>query len=529
MAARRDANKLAYGDFQTPLHLAQQVCARLLALGLNPRSIVEPTCGLGTFVVAALQSFTNVENLAAMDINPAYVQATRQAVHDGIGERDHVHLDITVGDFFLTDWEQRLASWPDPILFIGNPPWVTNAGLSILGHANIPPKGNFRQLGGLEAVTGASNFDISEAMLLRLMTLLQHRRTGFIAMLCKQHVARKVLLHHWQTSEVAATCSLFKIDTPKLFGVAVEASLLLFDATQPAANRICAVYDRVDSPRPVGQIGFHAGKLVSDIHLHNVWRHLARPNDSAPRYQWRSGIKHDAASVMELIATAQGYQNKLGETWRLEEEHLFPMLKSSDIVSERVVAPRFMMLVPQFHVGQETSSIRHTAPATWDYLNHYGAILDGRKSRIYRGRPRFAIFGVGEYTFAPWKVAIAGMYKKLRFKVVGPVAGRPVVFDDTCYFLACASEAEARFLADLFNSPAARAYYTALVFWQDKRPITARLLRALDIGRLAEALGVGPQLDAFQQSDEWEAEPVQLRLLEGGELYETTPERYDLA
>lgn len=50
---------------------------------------------------------------------------------------------------------------------------------------------------------------------------------------------------------------------------------------------------------------------------------------------------------------------------------------------------------------------------------------------IYRGKPRFSVFGVGDYTFAPWKVAVSGFYQVPRFVKVGPMGGKPVVFDDT--------------------------------------------------------------------------------------------------
>ena len=34
-------------------------------------------------------------------------------------------------------------------------------------------------------------------------------------------------------------------------------------------------------------------------------------------------------------------------------------------------------------------------------------ILDNRKSSIYNKRPRFSIFGIGDYSFSKWKVAIS--------------------------------------------------------------------------------------------------------------------------
>ena len=91
-------------------------------------------------------------------------------------------------------------------------------------------------------------------------------------------------------------------------------------------------------------------------------------------------------------------------------------------------------------------------------LNRHGALLGKRGSVIYKNKPLFSIFGVGPYSFAPWKVAISGFYKKLHFVKVGPVDGRPVVFDDTINFLPCWSEEEADFLETLLNSAAAEEF-----------------------------------------------------------------------
>ncbi|MDE2507148.1 MAG: hypothetical protein KGM43_08060, partial [Planctomycetota bacterium] len=204
---------------------------------------------------------------------------------------------------------------------------------------------------------------------------------------------------------------------------------------------------------------------------------------------WRSGVKHDCSKLMELRAEAGLYRNGFGELVELEDDCIYPMLKSSEIARESSSEPARRMLVTQKSVGDDTSMLREVAPKTWEYLESRGALLDRRASRIYRNRPRFSVFGVGPYTFAPWKVAISGFRKSLEFVVVGPYEGRPVVVDDASYFLSCETEEEARFVADLLNSAPAREFYSAYVFWDAKRPITIELLRRLDLRALAGELG----------------------------------------
>jgi hypothetical protein len=253
------------------------------------------------------------------------------------------------------------------------------------------------------------------------------------------------------------------------------------------------VFEGLDAAQPAGEIGYVDGHLVADVAGYRQWKHLIGESP----YRWRSGIKHDCAAVMELRRVGDRLRNGHGETVALEERLLYPMLKSSELAREADVTPSRVMIVPQRAIGEDTSRIARAAPRTWRYLARHRAALDRRGSSIYLGRPPFSIFGVGDYTFALWKVAISGLYKKLRFRVVGPVAGKPVVFDDTCYFVACGSRAEADLVGALLSSEVAREFFASFVFWDAKRPITADLLRRLDLRRLARELGKAAELDRW--------------------------------
>ncbi|MEK6250251.1 MAG: hypothetical protein N2C12_18855, partial [Planctomycetales bacterium] len=187
----------------------------------------------------------------------------------------------------------------------------------------------------------------------------------------------------------------------------------------------------------------------------------------------------------------------LDEIVELESENLFPMLKSSELTGERAQNPTRFMLVTQRAVGQETADIQHKAPKTWDYLTSHATSLDNRASSIYRNRPRFSIFGVGPYTFAPWKVAISGFYKRLEFTKVGSHGGKPILLDDTAYFLSCQTEREADTLCALLNSDTASAFFGAFIFWDSKRPITATILSKLNLAALAAESGLAGQVQQY--------------------------------
>ena len=62
-----------------------------------------------------------------------------------------------------------------------------------LGSRNLPIKRNLKRLSGLDAMTGASNFDICEAIWLKLLEDLAPQGEPLIALPCKTAVARNVL------------------------------------------------------------------------------------------------------------------------------------------------------------------------------------------------------------------------------------------------------------------------------------------------------------------------------------------------
>jgi len=471
------ARRIALGDFQTPPTLASGVCRRLAATLRHPvASIVEPTCGTGNLLVAALEAFPACERALGIEIRAAEVRALRAELRRrGLAARARVETS----SFFDVAWATRLAALPPPILVIGNPPWVTNADLGALRSDNLPTKANLDGLPGIAALTGKSNFDISEWMLRALLAALDGR-DATLAMLCKASVARKVLAAAWTAGHRIATAATYRVDAARWFGASVEACLLVCELGRRAGPPRCARFSDLDAATPDGAFGMHDGVLVSDVERFERSKHLLGESTHA----WRSGIKHDCAAVVELRPAGAGrYDNGDGERVRLEPDLVFPMLKGAEL-ARGVVRPSRCMLVTQRRVGEDTAPIANRAPRTWRYLLAHRARFERRASRVYRGKPPFSMFGIGDYAFAPWKVAIAGLSKRIAFRVVGPHEGKPVVLDDTCYFVACASRAEARAMCRRMSSPPVIELLSSLVFRDAKRPVTAEMLRRIDASKL---------------------------------------------
>ena len=383
MAVRKKTkSKAEFGDFQTPPALTEQVCALLVDHGLHPSSVLEPTCGTGSFLAAAVRAFPAARQIVGMEINPQYVAQAESLLN---GARSDAHVHIQQADFFQTDWEELIRDLPKPLLVLGNPPWVTSAELGSLGSSNLPEKSNFQGHSGIEALMGKSNFDISEWMLLRALEWIEGQ-DATLAILCKVAVARKVLLHAWKHGHRCCGAEVHRIRALEHFGASVDACLFVVSGHPHRTETECSVYDSVGQAYPTSCFGFRDGQLVADLQRYDEWKHLAGPQ----RYRWRSGVKHDCSKVMELRRCGpSSYINGLGEEVELEPNSLFPMLKSSELANGAVLEPTRCMIVTQSAPGEPTSHIESQAPLTWQYLCAHGDRLDSRGSTIYKKRPRF--------------------------------------------------------------------------------------------------------------------------------------------
>jgi hypothetical protein len=226
-------------------------------------------------------------------------------------------------------------------------------------------------------------------------------------------------------------------------------------------------------------MGFFEGRLVGDVAVLRRHRYAV----GVSPLTWRQGLKHDAAAIMELSAdgAAGPYRNRLGEVVDVEHEFVYPHLKGSDLRKPPGERPRRAVIVTQRKIGEETLGLEFEAPRLWRYLQHHADRFAGRKSSIYRRQPPFALFGVGPYSFAHYKVAVSGLHRPPRFRAIGPVGGRPVMLDDTCYQLPCRLAGEAAVLTAMFNHPTTLESLRALSFGDAKRAVTKGQLQWLDL------------------------------------------------
>jgi trans-aconitate methyltransferase len=110
--------RIEFGDFQTPLPLAREICASLESRGVPADVIIEPTCGLGVFLRAAAECYPKAE-LRGFDIKSDYVAAAAKSLSDlGVAHRTAIQQQ----DFFTHDWNREVKGATGAILILGNLP-----------------------------------------------------------------------------------------------------------------------------------------------------------------------------------------------------------------------------------------------------------------------------------------------------------------------------------------------------------------------------------------------------------------------
>lgn len=473
-----EPDRSEYGDFQTNKELSNRVCKLLKEQNTSPEIIIEPTFGKGNFILACLENFKTTKYIYGIEIYKPYVWETKFAILNyflaskqrGIPEIYLFHNNIFDFDFENIFQKHQKQN----ILIIGNPPWVTNAKLSSLESNNLPLKSNFKRHKGLDAITGKGNFDLGEFISLQLLSKFSNS-TGQFAFLVKNSVAKNILLEQIKTKYPISGFKQYDIDAKKEFNVSVNACLLTCSLNKNPAFTINE-YD-LYSKQYIRQYGWVDNKFVANTELYKETKYL----DGISPFEWRQGVKHDASKIMELEKINGHYQNKNKEVVEIEEDLVFCLLKSSDLKGGKVNTSRKYTIITQKKTGQNTRYIKEIFPKTYAYLSSNKEIFSKRKSSIYKGKPDFSIFGIGDYSFKPFKVAISGMYKTTRFTLVKPNNNKPIMLDDTCYFIGFDTLVDAEITWLLLNKKITQDFIQSIAFQDAKRMITKDLLMRIDL------------------------------------------------
>lgn len=481
-----EPDRAEYGDFQTNTDLANKVTLHLASKNISPDIVIEPTCGKGNFIIASLRNFKNIKNIFGVEIYKPYIWETKfSIVNFFLANPDSNKPDISIShcNVFGFDFKQIAKQYSiKDILVIGNPPWVTNSKLGSLNSTNLPKKTNFKNHSGLDAMTGKGNFDIAEFITLTMIETFQNMK-GHLLLLVKNSVIKNIVFDQNKNKYKIASIEKQCIDSKKEFNVSVEASLFYCKLnSNPTFD--CEEFNFYDNKTSYLKFGWLADKFVSNIY---TYIHTKEVDGECP-FVWRQGLKHDCSTVMELDKVNGHYVNGLNEEVKLEDGLVYGILKSSDLKNTVINQTRKFTIVTQKKVGQETKYIKTEYPKTYQYLTQHQTNFNARKSSIYNNKPLFSIFGIGDYSFKPFKVAISGLYKTFHFTLILPQDNKPVMLDDTCYLIGFDKIEFAVYSLILLNSDTTVQFLQSVTFPDAKRTFTKDVLMRIDLLELAKQI-----------------------------------------
>ena len=484
----QEPDRTEYGDFQTNNNLAFDIITHLAKKLSFPDVLLEPTCGKGSFILAGLKVFPNLKAVYGVEIYKPYLWETKFSIlayylnHCLLPKPKITLFHNDVFGFNFKNIAKKIVN--ENLLIVGNPPWVTNAMLGGLNSNNLPAKSNFKNHGGLDAITGKGNFDIAEAITLMLLDSFESVN-GNLALLVKNSVIKTIVFDQIRANHRITDLEKYSIDSKKEFNVSVEASLFSCHLNSKPALQ-CEVFDFYDRTKSKSAFGWVNEKFVSNVESYVY----AKSIDGTCPFEWRQGLKHDCTAVMEIEKADGFYTNTLKEEVELEEELVYGLLKSSDLKAEVVNKSRKFTIVTQKRVGQNTAHIRQNYPKTYNYLKHHQNLFAARKSSIYRNKPEFSIFGIGEYSFKPYKVAISGLYKTFHFTLILPQNEKTLMLDDTCYMLGFDDVEFAAYTYILLNAPISKRLLQAITFSDAKRTFTKDVLMRVDLRKAAKLFSI---------------------------------------
>jgi len=497
MYVAEEYSNVEYGDYQTNELLADSVAKHIVSKGISPDFVIEPTCGKGNFIIASLQNFKSIQEIVGIEINQRRVwQAKFNIINYFAANRASNKPKITIHNcsFFDYDFNDIKAGISNKnVLIIGNPPWVTNSKLGVLKSVNLPRKSNFKKQNGIDAITGKSNFDIAEYITTKLIEEFS-KFNCHLAFIVKNTVIRNIVFDQKKSSRPISKIEKYNIDAKKEFSVSVDASLLLCQLNS-TADKTCTEFDFY-SKKQTNKFGW-----INDAFVSNAEK-STNDIDGHCQFEWRQGVKHDCSKIMELEKIGEAiYRNKAGDTIRLEEDVVYGILKSSDLKGIVASKPRKHTIITQHRVGQDTNYLK-IYPETYKYLCNNIECFRERKSSIYNGKPDFSIFGIGDYSFKPYKTAISGLYKTFHFTLVTPNDTKPVMLDDTCYFLGFDNLDFAVYTIILLNSEITTDFLKSISFSDAKRMITKDILTRIDLKKVLDLIsheGIEEQLNTWSE------------------------------
>lgn len=452
------------GEVFTPLKWAEWLINRwaIFDAWLDGAHICDPTAGKGAFVLALLHiarrkgipiTPERLSRLTLIEMNAAHLAWFRKNIKQEFG------IDFPVSQLFCQDVIMESHARRYDIL-IGNPPWANFADLPSDYKSRVKPFFLAEELvpDKQQLLLGSSRIDIAALVLKIVLGRLLKKggvgyfylplslffgdgaHRGFRNYRANQRDFAVDTVYEFTTTRVfegvntSYCCAKFRCDTRQTFPV----SYLRESHGKWTEHKTVPLKDSADPWRVVRQINELKTDPTLDINL-------------SPTHIPRQGVNTCGANSIFIFEDKPSH---------LPETFLYPLV-TKEIWRQGALPPRKWILLP-YH--QQTGK-----PISWqqiqehtalkDYLGSAQEVLQTRKGTLLRSAIDrgywWALFGVGTYSFAPFKV-IWEAYGKSRFNpvVLSCVSGQAWQGNQSMHaFIPCWSEDTAQRIKRELENP----------------------------------------------------------------------------
>ena len=482
------------GEYYTPSGVAELAVGGLDVDDHESEAFLDPGCGSGVFLAACIDAKRDAlrdghapdelveiitDTVYGIDLNPVAVKSAKLryllALAPVLEDSGLTRLELPV---FLTDSlgvtrddqiqfrGERLDLCVDHL--VGNPPWITWGTLSesvreawrerYIDELNLLPHR------GIETRLGHANDDIS----VPFVWVCIHRyldSEGQASFVLKRDITKGPAGRLLRTQRVnerpVAVRHIHDFNRLRPFGDGVDVQAAVYtlaadtEPTFPIAVdswRAASSHPSFATTETMGETlaREQTGVVPVDDDPASSWvrEDAERRALGACEYDIRHGVKDDAADV---------YSVDRAQVKELEHHHIYPYIDSKHVVKYGLFG-HDLRLVPVRKANEDNEAeLRETCPETYEYLASNRQALGDRSSAWLERGPFYNVFGLGEYTWAEYKIVWCRLGFKPEFAVVSTVddedvGEKVVVPGDHFMFIATGDRNEAHFICGLLNS-----------------------------------------------------------------------------
>ncbi len=151
----------------------------------------------------------------------------------------------------------------------------------------------------------------------------------------------------------------------------------------------------------------------------------------------------------------------------IEPDLIYPLIKPDNTKKWKIDKYHYILLPHKKDGENNESFLRVNYPKSYAYLNRFKDELLSRKSKWFKGegKPFYSLFGIGKYTFMPFKIVWCCMSYKPYFSVVSKITDeyigtKTLIPDNTIGNISFDSEKEAHFVCAILNSEKAKFLFS---------------------------------------------------------------------